>query len=126
MAWVVPSASQRDRELILGAGGVGRVHVVEYGWLERIRTVELFAYRLPALSFRPFGEPTPHAHVSSEAVEPLGAAEAVGDLFRLHEGAGIELRVVGNLWAFVDAARVSSVGFSGIRLANGRPRELQA
>lgn len=124
MAWVTPTASRRDRELILGVGGAERVHVVEYGWLERMRTVQLFAYRLPAVSFRPFGEPTLHAHVSTEAVEPLGAAEAVGDLFGLHEGAGIELRVVRNLWAFVDAASASSLGFSGIRLANGRPSEL--
>ena len=126
MAWVATGTSERDRELILGPGGVGRVHVVEYGWLERMRTAELFAYRLPATSFRPFGEPTPHAHVSTEVVVPLGPAEAVGDLFRLHEEAEIELRVVANLWVFVDAASVSSLGFSGIRLANARPRELHA
>lgn len=83
-----------------------------------------FAYRLPAVSFRAFGEPTPHAHVSTEAVEPLGQAEAVGDLFGLYAGAGIELRVAGNLSAFVDAASASSLGFSGIRLGNARPREL--
>ncbi|WP_425285716.1 DUF6886 family protein [Amycolatopsis rubida] len=55
-------------------------------------------------------------------VEPLGPAEPVGDLLRLHEGAGIQLRVLANPWPFWDAATASTAGFSGIRLRNARPR----
>ncbi|GAA1022706.1 MULTISPECIES: DUF6886 family protein [Amycolatopsis] len=117
MAWATPSTTDVDRERILG--GDERVHAVEYRWLEALRTVKLFAYRLPSASFRPFGE---HAHVATEPVEPLGPAEPVGDLLRLHEEAGIQLRVLANLWPFWDAAAASTAGFSGIRLRNARPR----
>ncbi len=40
------------RELILSPDHP-RVHAVECGWLDAMRTVELFAYRLPAEPFRP-------------------------------------------------------------------------
>jgi hypothetical protein len=122
MAWTVPDTTASDRERILGPGGGDRVHAVEYGWLDRIRTVELFAYRLPAKYFRPFGGRVPHACVSTVTVEPLGPPEPVGDLLRLHEGASIQLRVMSNLWAYWDAVRSSTLGFSGIRMANALPR----
>lgn len=122
MAWALPSTSAGDRDRILGTGCGDRVHAVEYGWLEAMRTVRLFAYRLPAAPFRPIGEPEPHAHVATVPVEPLCPPEPVGDLFRHHEEAGIQLRVMTNLWPFWDAVIGSSVGFSGIRLRNARPR----
>jgi hypothetical protein len=121
MAWVNDTTTAADQERIIGAGGGERVHAVEYGWLEQIRTVRLFAYRLPADRFRPFGEPEPSAQVAVEPVVPLGPAEPVGDLFACHAEAGIQLRVLDNLWAFWDAVITSTVGFSGIRLRNARP-----
>ncbi|WNI26565.1 hypothetical protein [Streptomyces sp. ITFR-16] len=36
---------------------------------------------------RPFGGPVPHAAVPTEAVEPLGPPEPVGDLLRLRNSA---------------------------------------
>ena len=121
LAWVMPSTSNTDRERILSPGRA-RVHAVEYGWLEAIRTVELFAYRLPTAPFRPVDADDPHAFVATTPVDSLGPAERVGDLFALHDEAGIELRVLDNLWAFWDAVVGSSLGFSGIRLRNARPR----
>ncbi|GIH15541.1 DUF6886 family protein [Rugosimonospora africana] len=122
MAWVTGTTSRADRERILGPGGGERVHAIEYGWLEAMRTVRLFAYRLPADRFHPFGGPVPHAVVATEPVEPLGPAEPVGDLFALHEAAGIQLRVLPNLWPLWDTVIASTLGFSGIRLRNARPR----
>jgi hypothetical protein len=121
MAWVTSWTTDEDRALFLGPGGGERVHAVEYGWLEAIRTAELYAYRFAAEEFRPFGLYT-HAHVCEHEVRPLGPAEPVGDLLELHEAAGIQLRVLPNLWTFWDAATASSLGFSGIRLRNARPR----
>ncbi|WP_103340216.1 DUF6886 family protein [Amycolatopsis sp. CA-126428] len=124
MAWVLPETVERDRAL-LGPGGHSRVHAIEYGWLEAMRTVRLFAYRFAAWSFRPFGEHA-HAMVAVTPVEPLAPPEPVGDLLALHASAGIQLWVLPNLWSFVDAAAGSSLGFSGVRLANAtaRPSEL--
>ena len=44
------------------------------------------------------------------------------DLLRCHAEAGIQLRVLDNLWAFWDAVITSTASFSGIRLRNARPR----
>ncbi|RSM35789.1 hypothetical protein DMA12_42915 [Amycolatopsis balhimycina DSM 5908] len=119
MAWATVETSPEDRSLL--GPGVDRVHAIEYGWLEAMRTVRLFAYRFAAASFRPFGTHA-HAVVATEPVAPLGPPEPVGDLLAWHEEAGIELRVLPNLWPFVDAVADSSLGFSGIRLGNARPR----
>ena len=122
MAWRTRATDPEDCSFL--GPGVARVHAIEYGWLEAMRTVRLYAYRFAASDFRAFGSPEPHAHVATVAVSPLGPPEPVGDLLRLHEEAAIELRVVRNLWPFFDAVSRSSLGFSGIRLRNARPREL--
>src|SRR5262245_39615959 len=64
MAWVTESTSDDDRERVIGPGGGVRVHAIEYCWLDAMRSTTLYAYRLPAAPFRPFGEPEPHAHVA--------------------------------------------------------------
>jgi hypothetical protein len=122
MAWTTDASTPADRERILGPGGGERVHAVEYHWLEAMLTVRLFAYRLPADGFRPIGEPVPNAVVATDPVMPLGPPVPVGNLFDLHEQAGIQLRVLPNLWPFWDAVIGSTLGFSGIRLRNAAPR----
>ncbi len=115
MAW-----SPTDHPLL--SPGTTRLHAIEYGWLDALRAVHLYAYRLPATHFTPFGEGVPHAHVTTHTVTPLGPPEPVGDLLHLHEEAGIELRVLPNLWPLWDAITTSTLGFSGIRLGNALPR----
>ncbi|GAA1894330.1 DUF6886 family protein [Asanoa iriomotensis] len=115
MAWVEPDTTADDRDRIIGAGSGARVHAVEYRALEAMRTVRLYGYRLPAGPFRLIGEHG-HALVATVPVEPLGPPEPVGDLFALHEAAGIQLRVLPNLWPFWAEVVRSSLGFSGIRL----------
>ena len=102
MAWTGPDTTGEDRDRIVGAGCGDRVHAVEYGWLEAIRTARVYAYRLPAAQFRPIGD---HAHVAVEPVVPIGPAEPVGDLLALHAEAGIELRVLPELWRFWPLSR---------------------
>ena len=121
MAWTTETTTRSDRDMILGPGGGHRVHALEYRWLEAMRTVTLFAYRLPADRFMPFGSPVPHAMVATEPVEPLGPPDAVPDLFELHEAAGIQLRVLPNLWPFWEVVIRSTLGFSGIRLGQAIP-----
>ncbi|MGH4017280.1 MAG: DUF6886 family protein [Pseudonocardiaceae bacterium] len=122
MAWALSTTSTAEAERILGPGGGSRVHAIEYDWVDKLLGVRLFAYRLPADRFQPFGTPIPHAVVATEPVEPLGPPEPVGDLLRLHADAGIQLRVLDNLWEFWDAVATSTLGFSGIRLRHARPR----
>ena len=130
LTWATAASAASDVDRIIGPARAPRVHAVEYAWLERMRTVRLYSYRLAATPFRPFGEPEParvrgepepSAHVAEVAVRPLGPPEPVGDLFALHEDAGIELRVLPRLWPFWEAVAASTLGFSGIRLRNAQP-----
>lgn len=121
MAWRTPTSTEHDVARILGPGGGDRVHVIEYGWLDRVRTARLFAYRLPAQVFTPIGNPEPYAQVTAMTVRPLGPPVPVGDLLGLHEASGIQLRILPTLWPFWDAVITSSLGFSGIRLRHARP-----
>jgi hypothetical protein len=123
LAWVEPTTTERDRERIIGAGCGTRVHAIEYAWLPALRSTTVYAYRLPAAAFRPFGDgASPHAQVAVEPVEPLGPPEPIGDLLACHAAAGIQLRLLENLWPYWDEVTASTVGFSGIRLRNARPR----
>ena len=121
-AWATERTTPDDRVRVFGEASTGRVHAIEYGWLEAMRTTTLYAYRFAADAFCPFDPDDRFAYVATEAVVPLGPAEPVGDLLALHEEAGIELRVLPNLWPFWDQVTASTLAFSGIRLANGRPR----
>ncbi|WP_433087850.1 DUF6886 family protein [Dactylosporangium sp. CA-052675] len=121
MAWAIETTTGTDRDRIAGAGCGPRVHAIEFAWLDAMRTTRLYAYRFAAASFRPFGDHG-HAHVAEEPVVPLGPAEPVGNLLDLHAEAGIQLRVLDDLWPFWDAVMASTMAFSGIRLRNARPR----
>jgi hypothetical protein len=118
MAWVGPSTTAEDQLSIIGPGGGIRVHAIEYGWLDALRTTELYAYRLPAAAF----VEAEAAVVAISEVVPLGPPERVGNLYDLHAEAGIQLRVLPNLHAFWDAIITSTLEFSGIRLRNALPR----
>lgn len=71
MAWVVAGTTDEDRRYVLGPGGDRRVHAVEYRWLERIASCQLYRYDLPADSFRLVAGEAPHAYVSESAVRPV-------------------------------------------------------
>jgi hypothetical protein len=77
MAWVLPSTTAGDRDLVFGPGINQRVHTVEFGWLDAIIRCELFVYRLPADRFVPVEGDAPHAVVSVEQVRPAGPPEPV-------------------------------------------------
>jgi hypothetical protein len=119
LAWAHAETTDADRRLLSG----GRVHAIEYGWLPVLRSVRLYAYRFDAGPFAPFGAPRPHAMVATTTVTPLGPAEPVGDLLALHEAAGIQLRLMPDLLAFMDEVVASSLAFSGIRLRYAAPRK---
>ena len=118
MAWVTPKTTSSDRALLAPAT---RVHVIEYGWLTALRTVRLYAYRLPAEAFSAFGAEA-HAQVATRAVRPLGRPEPVGDLLAAHDRAGIEFRLAADLWRYVDAWMDTSLECRAIRMSNAASR----
>jgi hypothetical protein len=90
-----------------------RVAVIENGWLESMRTVKLYAYRMPPETFEPWDK----FFVSRETVVPLELIE-LGDLLARHAEAGIELRIAPALYPLWDGVVETTLDFSGIRLRN--------
>jgi len=117
MFWAASTSALGDADLLAGAT---RVHAVEGGWLEHIRSAKVVAYRLPEESFEPDPEVGGY-WLSRENVEPLELVD-LGELLGLHAAAGIELRIVSNLWSLWDRVAASTLEFSGIRLRNAEPR----
>ena len=114
--WPVSTTTAADRERFFGQSGAARVHVIEGGWLDRVRACRLYAYRFPADAF------SPHDEVGGYwvAEQPVEAVERVtaGDLLDRHAAAGIELRVAPSIWPFWRRVTASTVEFSGSRLRN--------
>ena len=100
-----------------------RVHAIEWGWLERMRTTRLFVYRLDGASFVP--APGGGGWVSGETVRPL-SVEPVGDLLDRHADAGIELRLLTDLWPLNDWVVAAGVEFGMVRMRNAQPRASSA
>ena len=111
--WAVSTTSDEDVDAFLGCERNRRVHVVETGWLEPMRTTRVLAYRLPAETF----ERWDRFWISRAPVEPLEIVE-FGDLVALHARAGIELRADDDLLGLWERVTASSLDFSGIRLRN--------
>ncbi len=111
--WAVSTTTDDDVETFLGGERNRRVHIVEPGWLIRLRTTRVLAYRLPGETF----ERWDRFWISRVAVEPLERVE-LGDLVELHTRAGIELSAVDDLLALWERVIASSLDFSGIRLRN--------
>jgi len=114
--WATATTAGDDRALLRGSS---RVHRVEAGWVEPMRTTRVVAYRLPNEPFTRDPE-VGGFWLSREPVVPVETVE-LGDLVELHARSGIDLRVVENLWPTWSRVIASSLEYSGIRLHNALP-----
>jgi len=105
---------------LLGLGGARRMHAIEGRWLERVRACRLYMYEFDAAGFESrvseAGYWVSRNEVSAVSITP------VGDLLACHAAAGIELRIVCNLWPLIDAIVDSGLEFSIIRKRNAQER----
>lgn len=105
---------------LLGLGGARRLHAIEAGWLERVRACRLYAYEFDPVPFKPKVAEAGY-WVTGAEVGPLSVT-TMGDLLARHVEAGIEVRIVRNLWPLIDAIVASGLEFSIIRKANAQQR----
>jgi len=119
--WSIGKWLAESRRTLLGMGAGTRMHAIECGWLERVRACKLYVYRFDPEPFTIHKVPEAGYYASEQTVTPL-SVEPVGDLLDLHARAGIELRVVPNLWPVIDAILASGLEYSIIRKANALPR----
>ena len=115
--WAHSGSEPDDVRRLLGEAS--RVHVVEEGWLPRLRDARLHAYRLPDEPFQPHPDVGGY-WVAREAVEAVERIELAGPV-ELHADAAIELRALPNLWPLWNEVAKSTLEFSGIRLRNAEP-----
>ena len=113
--WPVSATTPEDRERFFGQSAANRVHVMEAGWLKRMRDCRLYAYRLPAGPFRPHD--VGGYWVADEPVDAIDEV-VIDDLMGRHAMAGIELRITPSIWPFWRRVANSTVEFSGSRLGN--------
>ena len=111
--WAKDDTTDEDVEHWLDGDRARRVSVIESAWFERMRSVRLYAYRLPGDSFEPWGK----FFVSRETVVPIELVE-LGDLLSRHAEAGIELRIAPALYPLWDTVIRTTLEYSGIRLRN--------
>jgi hypothetical protein len=106
---------------LLDMGAGTRMHAIESVWLERMRACRMYVYRFDRA---PFGLHNNDAgyYATKDTIVPL-SVEPIGDLLDLHVAAGIELRIVPNLWPVIDAIVESGLEFSIIRKMNALPRD---
>jgi len=116
--WAVESTADEDVERWLDGDRARRVAVIECEWLERMRSVRLYAYRMPR---EPFGVVLDERfYIAATTVDAVERVE-VGDLFARHAEAGIELRIAPALYPLWDKVIETSLDYSGIRLRNAAP-----
>jgi len=119
--WRGDRALSKAGTALLGLGATDRMHGIESDWFGRVRDCRLFVYRLDPRPFRLHNEEAGFWTAQQE-VRPL-SVEPVGDLLERHAEAGIELRIVPDLWPLIDTIIASGAYFSIIRKANAKPRD---
>jgi hypothetical protein len=114
--WAGERTTDDDVEYFLAGRRDLRVHAVDTDWVDRMRDGRVIAYRVPEETFEPDPVVTGYWR-SREGVTPLEAV-VITDFVGRHAAAGIELRVVLDLWSVWDRIVASTLEFSGIRLRN--------
>jgi hypothetical protein len=113
--WATDRTTDDDVERWLDDDRDRRVAVIETDWLERLRSVRLYAYRMPPEPFDIVQDD--RFYIASTPVDAIERTE-IGDLLACHAEAGNELRVAPSLYPLWDRVIVSTLDFSGIRLRN--------
>lgn len=116
--WASERTTPEDRDRFFGHTDADRIHVIETGWLDRMRDTTLWLYRLPESPFRP--HEVGGYWVTDATVEPTDRIELT-DLVGSHARAGIELRITPSVWPWWAEVARSTLEFSGSRLRNAAP-----
>jgi hypothetical protein len=115
--WPSESTSVIDYQRWWGTITDRMVIAIEAGWLERVRSCQLYRYHFAASDFRSLDDNG--MYVSSKTLHPL-AVEPVGDLFVAMIGGGVELRLCRSLVPLGKAIIATTLDFSLIRMRNAQ------
>lgn len=113
--WTVEKTTREDVDRWLDGNRAKRVAVIEAAWLDRVRAVALYGYRMPREPFEIIEDD--RFYIASRSVDALERVE-VGDLLARHAAEGIDFRVEPALYPLWDEVTETTLEFSGIRLRN--------
>lgn len=113
--WAVPETTDDDVEYWLDGDPDRRVAVVESSWFERLRSIRLYAYRMPPEPFDVVEDG--RFYIASTPVDAIERIE-LADLLARHAEAGNELRIAPSLYPLWERVSETTLDFSGIRLRN--------
>jgi hypothetical protein len=116
--WPGPQTTAEDRRLWFDYVRARMVIAIEAAWLDRVRAVTLYRYRMPEEPFELLDATAGH-WVARGTVRPL-SVEPVGDLLDALVGADVELRVTPTLVPLWGRVIRSTLEFSGTRLRNAQ------
>ena len=111
-----PNTTRDDVQRFLRSSAV--VVAVQSGWLEQIRSCQLFCYSLPADTFESLDECAGY-WVSRKAVVPT-QVQIIDDILGELLKRDVELRLMPNLWTLRDEVVASTLQFSMIRMRNAK------
>ena len=118
--WKADWTADEDARTFLADTTVGKIVVVESGWLERIRNAKLYVYTFSGESFEQMDN-TAGYYISKKTVEPI-KVEPVGDLIGKLLAENLELRFTPSLHPIRESVIASTMDFSIIRFRNASPK----
>jgi hypothetical protein len=118
--WRADWTTDEDARTFLADTTVGKIVVVESGWLERIRNAKLYVYTFSGESFEQM-DSTAGYYISKKTVEPI-QVEPVGDLIGKLLAENLELRFTPSLHPIRESVIASTMDFSIIRFRNASPK----
>lgn len=120
LVWPLPSTTNEDRLRWFGASEARMLAHIEWAWLERMRTTQVYRYVFGDDGFEDLHDAG--MWVSRQTVEPQ-AVEPMGDLLEALRWARVELRVLERLTP-LRGAWDTTLHASGIRLSNAAGRDV--
>lgn len=119
--WKADWTTEEDARTFLAYTDASKIAVVESGWLNRIRSTQLYRYTFSAETFAPMDSSAGY-YISTETVVPL-RVEPVGDLLEKLLDEQLELRFTPSLHPIRDRVIASTMDFSIIRFRNAAKAE---
>ena len=114
-----PDTTAEDKKKFF-KDGHERVIAVEMEWYERLKSAQLYLYEFPHEPFT-LVDAIAGYFISPQPVEPK-SVKTISNLIERIVEHGYKLRLLPNLWPLREAAIVSTVQYSIIRIRNAKPK----
>ncbi len=117
LLWPLPTTLEAERERWFGYSEARALAHIEYAWLERLRSVRLYRYALPAEAFETLDDAG--MWVARTSVVPA-RVDVIDDAVEALREQGVELRVLDRLTPLQGLWERTTLHWSSIRMRHAR------